>query len=207
MRLYVNHSHGAKTLLLFVTPISSRDTGINGGRRHILHHAAALGNLERVQQLCKANCDPDVASEDMSTPLIECAKHAPPLPSRSVPRHSANADTRHLEIAMLLIRRHADVEARDNDGRSALHHSAARGNQRMVEMFLRSGLRHDPRSMDDLTPAMEASRGRHLATRELLVQWRVPVLTVQEYLNNIGDQRAEDGLLSPEQKKFRGGME
>jgi ankyrin repeat protein len=132
--------------------------------------AAALGNLKRIREL--ADLDPatvDAFSPDGFQPLglaayfgqREIAEYLldrgadPNSPSRNrqsvTPLHSA-ASSDNVEIASALIKKGADVNAKQQGGYTPLHSAVQNGSSEMVELLIRNGADCSSRSDAGQTP-------------------------------------------------------
>jgi ankyrin repeat protein len=128
-----------------------------------LHYAASHGNEPVARLLLERGADPNVASEQShssrsgATPLMRAAE-------RGADGH---------DILLLLLEHGADVDARDVDGRTALHHAFegyVEGRREAVEDLIGAGAKPDvPDKWRKWTPLMlAAQQGRLESLRSLL---------------------------------------
>jgi ankyrin repeat protein len=149
-----------------------------------LHHAARSSDPGVAALLRDAAAEVDALNLDGLSPLgIACAagnwrlakflleRGAKPEPAGGQPALLAAAGTEEDDAAgvQLLLKQKAKVDARDAQGRSALHEAAFAGHGEIVETLLGAGA--DPAATDRLarTPVLEAARGGHLAVLERLL--------------------------------------
>ncbi|CAM9557066.1 unnamed protein product [Chrysoparadoxa australica] len=110
------------------------DAGRNG--YHLLHHAAAYGNLSKLRMILDAGIAPDLptqAKRGQETALVIAAKKGT-LP--------------HIQVAAFLLQRGASLEDEsviDSDGRTPLHHAALKGRKHMCQFLLMAGVDKDVR--------------------------------------------------------------
>lgn len=149
-----------------------------------LHHAARSSDPGVAALLRDAAADIDAINGEGLSPLgVACAagnwrlakflleRGAKTEPAGGQPALIAAATTEEDDPAgvQLLLKQKARVDARDANGRSALHGAAFLGHQDTVEALLTAGA--DPAAVDRLgrTPVLEAVRGGHLATLDRLL--------------------------------------
>jgi len=85
------------------------------------------------------------------------------------------------QMAALLLERGADLMAKDEKGRTALHLAAAAGRTKVVEFLLSRGAEIDARDSQGRTPLMlAASRGRKQTVKLLLDKGADPNAVDQE---------------------------
>ena len=82
-----------------------------------------------------------------------------------------------LEEVKLLIRKRANINHLDYDGRGALAMAAVEGNFKVVELLLIEGVDKNSRNRWDQTPFQEAMTARQSPVVELLLLWRANVNT------------------------------
>jgi ankyrin repeat protein len=70
--------------------------------------------------------------------------------------------------ARLLLEKGADVESRDNEGRTPLGWAAEKGHEVVVKLLLERGAELEPRDNDGRTPLGWAARRGHEAVANLL---------------------------------------
>jgi ankyrin repeat protein len=131
-----------------------------------LHLAAEKGQAEVVAVLLKAGADVNAKRE--SSDLIGDLKTPPRRPSNqgealahfvrvgqmndgTSPLHSASAGG-HAEVATVLLKAGAEVNANDNGGRTPLHAAATGGRADVVTVLLKAGAEVNARAGDGTTP-------------------------------------------------------
>ncbi|GAB3382391.1 ankyrin repeat domain-containing protein [Lysobacter fragariae] len=149
-----------------------------------LHHAARSSDPGVAALLRDAAAEVDALNFEGISPLgVACAagnwrlakflleRGAKPEPAGGQPTLLAAAGTEEDDAAgvQLLLKHKAKVDARDVQGRSALHEAAFAGHAEIVEVLLNAGA--DPAATDRLarTPVLEAARGGHLPVLERLL--------------------------------------
>ncbi|MFC5579044.1 ankyrin repeat domain-containing protein [Lysobacter niabensis] len=149
-----------------------------------LHHAARSSDPGVAALLRDAAAEVDALNVDGLSPLgVACAagnwrlakflleRGARPEPAGGQPALLAAAGTEEDDAAgvQLLLKQKAKVDARDAQGRSALHEAAFAGHAEIVETLLGAGA--DAAATDRLarTPVLEAAGGGHLAVLERLL--------------------------------------
>ena len=149
-----------------------------------LHHAARSSDPGVAALLRDAAAEVDALNADGLSPLgVACAagnwrlakflleRGAKPEPRGGQPALLAAAATEEDDPAgvQLLLKQKAKVDARDANGRSALHEAAFAGHIEIVEALLGAGA--DPAATDRLarTPVLDAARGGHLAVLDRLL--------------------------------------
>jgi ankyrin repeat protein len=117
-----------------------------------LHLAAFFGHRGAVERLLAAGAALGAVSHNSLT---------------NTPLHAATAG-QHTDVALLLIERGADVNARDSGGHTPLHIAAENGSVPVVEAMLASG--GDPLAVDadDQTPLSRAAAKNHTAVVDLI---------------------------------------
>mmetsp|Transcript_21228 Transcript_21228/g.55211 ORF Transcript_21228/g.55211 Transcript_21228/m.55211 type:complete len:1203 (-) Transcript_21228:303-3911(-) len=119
--------------------------------------ATAGNDKDMVEVLLNSQADPNVASAvDGSTPLMNAAID------------------NNVEIARMLIKAGADVEAVENRGLTSLHFASAAGSTDVIELLLDNGARLEKRTKGGeeqfrLTPLMFAVRGNQVRAIKLLL--------------------------------------
>jgi ankyrin repeat protein len=114
--------------------------------------ASFFGRLEAARVLLERGASPSEASRNAMAVM---------------PLHSAAAG-RHVEVAMLLIARGAQVDARSHGGFTPLHSAAQNGDLELVRVLLAAGAGRAPISDKGLTPADMADQAGHAEAAALL---------------------------------------
>ncbi len=160
-----------------------------------LHHAARSSDPGVAALLRDAAAEVDVLNHDGVTPLgIACAagnwrlarfllergakpEPAPGSDSQATPAllAAAGGDEDDSAGVQLLLKHKAKVDARDRNGRSALHEAAHAGHPEIVAVLLAAGADAQARDALGRTPVLEAARGGSLAAFEVLVAARADV--------------------------------
>ena len=119
------HAHIVRLLL---------DRGADVNRRTIiggytaLHEAAAKGHVDLVKLLLEGGADVNALDDDGNAPLHLAASTSVALDRRNLQRDpKPGSPAEYLDVARLLLNGGADVDARNNDGKSALHLLGADG--------------------------------------------------------------------------------
>ncbi|MDH5831621.1 ankyrin repeat domain-containing protein [Luteimonas sp. M1R5S18] len=149
-----------------------------------LHHAARSSDPGVAALLRDASAELDVQNTDGLTPLgVACAagnwrlarflleRGARPGVESGTPALVAAAagDEDDPAGVQLLLRHKAKVDARDRDGRTALHVAAFQGHADIVAALLDAGADVQARDAAGATPLLEAARGARMATFEALL--------------------------------------
>ncbi|MEO6264195.1 MAG: ankyrin repeat domain-containing protein [Luteimonas sp.] len=195
----VNHAHAGMTPLLAATrdswhgrPEAVMTLLANGADPRAsdadgntpLHHAARSSDPGVAALLRDAAAELDVLNADGMTPLgTACAsgnwrlarflleRGAKPEPEAATPALLAAAGSEEDDVAgvQLLLKHKAKVDARDGNGRSALHEAARAGNAEALGALLAAGADVQARDGAGRTPLLDAARGAHLPVLEALV--------------------------------------
>ena len=149
-----------------------------------LHHAARSSDPGVAALLRDASAALDAQNNDGLTPLgVACAagnwrlarflleRGARPGVETGVPAlvAAAGGDEDDPAGVQLLLRHKARVDARDRDGRSALHVAAFQGHAAIVAALLDAGADPQARDAHEATALLEAARGASLGTFEALL--------------------------------------
>ena len=149
-----------------------------------LHYAARSSDPGVAALLRDAGAELDLQNNDGLTPLgVACAAGNWRLARFLLERGAraclddgtpalvaaAGGDEDDAAGVQLLLRHKARVDARDRDGRSALHVAARQGHAGIVAALLDAGADVHARDAHASTPLLEAARGGHLATLEALL--------------------------------------
>ncbi|MDB6163272.1 MAG: hypothetical protein JWL98_704, partial [Xanthomonadaceae bacterium] len=160
-----------------------------------LHHAARSSDPGVAALLRDAAAELDVLNVDAVTPLgMACAagnwRLARFLLERGARTEPAGAKPALLEAAgseeddaagvQLLLKHKAKVNARDAQGRSALHEAALAGNDEALAALLHAGAEVDARDAAGATPLLDAARGMHASTFEALLTAGADATAVDE---------------------------
>jgi len=151
---------------------------VKHGAKLDIFEASALGNLERVRELVKANPTPvNSFAPDGFFPLGLAAFFGHRDVVEFLLAHGADARVaarngqrvtalhggvarRDVEIVRMLLEKGADANARQERGFVPLHDAAANGNDTLVQLLVKHGAHVDARSEDGKTPAdLAAERG------------------------------------------------
>ncbi|RDZ26349.1 ankyrin repeat domain-containing protein [Lysobacter silvisoli] len=150
-----------------------------------LHHAARSSDPGVAALLRDAQAELEPLNRDGQSPLgVACAsgnwrlakflleRGARPEPPGGQPVLLAAAGTEEDDPAgvSLLLKQKAKIDARDSQGRSALHEAAYAGHLDIVTVLLGAGA--DPNAIDarNRTPMLEAARGARLAVLDRLLE-------------------------------------
>jgi serine/threonine-protein kinase len=121
-----------------------------------LHAAVTRGNMNAVKSLLANGANINEKDQDGSTALMIAAGGTTYL-------------TESLPMVKVLIDERASLEARDSQGRTALHRAATYGKTDVVEFLLESGALTSPRAKDGATPLYNAVQFGKMAALERLV--------------------------------------
>ncbi len=150
-----------------------------------LHHAARSSDPGVAALLRDAAAELDVLNADGVTPLgMACAagnwrlarflleRGAKPEPEGATPALLAAAGSEEDDAAgvQLLLKHKARVNARDTNGRTALHEAALSGNAEALGALLDAGADVQARDTAGRTPLLEAARGAPLAVLQTLIE-------------------------------------
>ncbi|HVR82052.1 MAG TPA: ankyrin repeat domain-containing protein, partial [Luteimonas sp.] len=150
-----------------------------------LHHAARSTDPGVAALLRDAAAELDVLNVEGLTPLgIACAsgnwrlarflleRGAKPEAAGATPALLAAAGGEDDDTAgmQLLLKHKAKVDARDAQGRSALHEAAYAGHQGILSALLAAGADVQARDTHSRTPLLDAARGARLAALEALLE-------------------------------------
>jgi ankyrin repeat protein len=148
-----------------------------------LHHAARSSDPGVAALLRDAAADLEVRNDEGLTPLgIGCAagnwrlarflleRGASPQLEDATPALVAAAGVDEDDAAgvLLLLKHKARVDARDAQGRSALHEAAFAGHVEIIEALLAAHADREARDAGGRTPLLDAARGGHPAAVEML---------------------------------------
>ncbi|KAI7970553.1 hypothetical protein EIK77_004579 [Talaromyces pinophilus] len=118
-----------------------------------LHHAASKGYIDVVRLILNTKgAAVDFVAKSKITPLWLA---------------SANG---HDNVVSLLIRNEANIEARDDLGRTSLCRAAAEGHYLVVELLVRNGANIEATDNLGWTPLCRAAKNKHVSVVELLVE-------------------------------------
>ncbi|MHC9086360.1 ankyrin repeat domain-containing protein [Luteimonas sp. RIT-PG2_3] len=149
-----------------------------------LHHAARSSDPGVAALLRDAAAELDARNHDGVTPLgVACAsgnwRLARFLLERGAKAEIASGSPALLSAAgtdeddpagvQLLLKHKARVDARDAQGRSALHEAALRGHADIIAILLAAGADVHARDLAGRTPLLDGARGAHLAAVETLL--------------------------------------
>ena len=176
------HGRPEAVMTLLANGADPRATDTEGNTA--LHHAARSSDPGVAALLRDAAAELDVANADGITPLgMACAvgnwrlarflleRGAKPEAPDSVPALLAAAGTEEDDAAgvQLLLKHKARVDARDADGRGALHEAALAGHAEIVAALLAAGADVHARDHLQRTPWLDAARSGRIAVLERLL--------------------------------------
>src|SRR5690606_5467478 len=104
--------------------------------------------------------------------LLERGAHPEPAEATPALLAAAGGDEDDPAGVALLLKHKAKADARDREGRSALHQAAFAGHAEIVTVLVDAGADANARDAAGRTPLLEAARGGHLAALEALVAAR-----------------------------------
>ena len=130
--------------------------------------AAECGKLSSVKALIKAGADIHATDYNDNTVLISC-----------------NADKCSAEMAKLLIDAGVDVNARNNEGRTALMNAAQYGNAEAVDVMIAAGADVNLKDRHDRTALMRAAEEVNLRIVKALVEAGADVAAKDRYGSGI----------------------
>jgi serine/threonine protein kinase/ankyrin repeat protein len=150
-----------------------------------LHAAVTRGNVNAVKSLLANGANINEKDQDGSTALMIAAGGTTYL-------------TENLPMVKILIDERASLEARDSQGRTALHRAATYGKTDVVEFLLETGALTNPRAKDGATPLYNAVQFGKMAALERLIahhaqvdvgdlQGNTPLMIASEGAPSIGN--------------------
>jgi serine/threonine-protein phosphatase 6 regulatory ankyrin repeat subunit B len=172
-----------------------------------LHHMALHDNVEVVTELLSRGADVNARDNDGTTALHLAARHGEPprdrgyypgqatseperlrVPDAMLPNYYPEqasalrnvAYSGYVELVRALLAHGADVNARDNDGATALH-LAAEGNAELVEELLSHGADVNARDNSDCTP-LHYAVNKNIEPAKRLLQTRRALINPQDDL-------------------------
>ena len=110
--------------------------------------AAQAGERAIMQALLDAGADPQLATDDQTTPLMAAAGFG----RRPYPPHNATTEAAALEAAELALEAGNDITAANDDGETALHWAAHWGKDSMVRWLVDHGARVNAMNKRGQTP-------------------------------------------------------
>lgn len=96
----------------------------------------------------------------------------------------------HIEMMALLVGQGVQLDARDPQGRTALHHAALFGHTRASMFLLRVGADKLLRDEQGATPAQLAQEGSYLACAQSIAAFATPLLSAADQLHFLADLEA-----------------
>lgn len=134
---------------------------IDASKDQMLLRAASGNNLTLVSLLLDKQANANIREKNGATPLIEM-----------MGRYSGHSPS--MEIARLLIKHGADVNAIDEAGNTALHHVVTYGRReeykQIAELLVNAGAAVNLKNKKGITPVISAATGNHTALLELLLK-------------------------------------
>jgi ankyrin repeat protein len=176
--------HGRPEAVMTLLANGADPRASDGDGNTPLHHAARSSDPGVAALLRDAAAELDVLNAEGVTPLgMACAagnwrlarflleRGAKPEPAGATPALLAAAGSDEDDAAgvQLLLKHKAKVDARDAQGRSALHEAALAGNGEALDALLAAGADAQAHDAAGRTPLLDAARGAHLALVETLV--------------------------------------
>jgi len=185
------HGRPEAVMTLLANGADSRATDADGNTP--LHHAARSSDPGVAALLRDAAAEMTALNHDGLTPLgVACAagnwrlarflleRGAHPEPAEATPAllAAAGGDEDDPAGVALLLKHKAKADARDREGRGALHQAAFAGHAEIVTVLVDAGADANARDAAGRTPLLEAARGGHLAALEALVAARADATAV-----------------------------
>lgn len=146
----------------------------DGGINERLLYAAEEGKLETIKVLLQYGADIEAKDGLRRTPIVLAAywnhrevvmylrQQGAYIGRRGRTFFHFAAFWNQDEIVKHLIQQeNADIEAKDEDGKTALHFAANHGNNKLVEYLLSEGANIEARDNDGRTPLLDAAAGGH----------------------------------------------
>ncbi|MCK4292302.1 MAG: ankyrin repeat domain-containing protein, partial [Planctomycetes bacterium] len=146
--------------------------------------AVRQGHTEIVELLITKGADVNVHNTAGVTPLDMAEKRGDTQIVEILQKHGAKKGSSSLlgavisgdiEQVKLLISQGADIDAKDEDGRTPLHTAAKAGHLDIVKLLISKGADVNVRSTEELTPLHAAARAGHLDMAKLLISEGVDV--------------------------------
>jgi len=145
--------NGVKKMLAEGANVNSRDAV----DRTALHFAAIRAQPEMVRILLDQGADVNA----MAGPSQMFQRTLTPL------HYAAMADIDNIDVVRLLLDRKANINARSDEGRTALHYASASGQVHVVQLLLEKGAKMST-DFENKTPLALAEENGHLAVARVL---------------------------------------
>ena len=193
----INRSNSERMTELLLTSGASVETA-DPQRASALQQAAAQGNVAAIRNLLDRGADPNTADRDSTalataaymgqTEVVALLLARGADASRTIPgsrldgdgapltmaftsvKGARDRDARSLKIATLLLDHGAAIDARDRQGRTALHGVAERGQMSGVELLVSRRAAVDLADASGMTPLHLAVKEGHAAVAALLLE-------------------------------------
>ena len=168
----------ANHLQMLMTDAKSDECFVDSQGRTLLMLAAMNGCKEQVKMLLRQGADPNLQDEDGRTALSLAAEKCLADMVEASLKEDDNTDSaddysilpENAKIARLLIENKADIDVRDNEGRTPLSYAAGAGNEAVVSLLLGKGADLGSRDEQRWTSLLCAAERGHAAVVSLLLE-------------------------------------